>query len=114
MLGGVELNQDNNIMLLDEEKASMRAGRTFLFKINDNIPRNLRSMKQMMTTLEGQSGPLTQTQFEGLLLSMVFSAHQASHQEIRDKKEVWGGVLLQLVNITVHELRGNYLVSYAE
>lgn len=101
-------------MLLDEEMASMRAGRTFLFKINDNVPRNLRSMKQMMTTLEGQSGPLTQTQFEGLLLSMVFSAHQASHQEIRGKKEVWGGVLLQLVNITVHELRGNYLVSYVE
>ncbi|XP_039989732.1 protein FAM180A [Xiphias gladius] len=114
LLGGVEIDQDNNIVLLDKEMASMRAGRAFLSQINDNIPRSLSSMVQMLTTLEEQrKRPLTQTQFESLVLSMVYSAHQAGHQERKEEQEAWGGVLLQLANVTVHQLRGNYLFSYA-
>lgn len=115
LLGGVELDQDDNIVLLDKEMASMRPGRAFLSEINDNIPRSLSSMAQMATTLEGQrkSRPLTQAQFDSLVLSMVYSAHQAWHQETREEQEAWGGVLLQLANVTVHELRGSHLFNYA-
>ncbi|XP_044050509.1 protein FAM180B [Siniperca chuatsi] len=114
LLGGVELDQDNNIVLLDKEMASMRPGRAFLSEINDNIPRSLSSMVQMVTALEGQRRrPLTQVQFESLVLSMVYSAHQAWHQERKEEQEAWGGVLLQVANVTVHELRGSYLFSYA-
>lgn len=115
LLGGVELDQDDNIVLLDKEMASMRSGRAFLSEINDNIPRSLSSMVQMAATLEGQRRrrPLTRPQFESLVLSMVYSAHQAWHQETREEQEAWGGVFLQLANVTVHELRGSYLFSYA-
>lgn len=112
LLGGVEIDQDDNIILLDQEIASMRLGRAFFSQINDNIPKSQSSMEQMVTTLEGQKRPLTQTQFETLILSMVYSAHQAWHQEKREEQEAWGGVLLQLVNVTVHDLRGSYLFSY--
>uniref|UniRef100_UPI0037E86BC8 protein FAM180A n=1 Tax=Semicossyphus pulcher TaxID=241346 RepID=UPI0037E86BC8 len=113
LLGGVELDQDNNIVLLDKELASMKAGRAFLSQINDNIPRSLSSMEQMVTTLEGQrKRPLTQEQFQSLVLSMVYSAHRTWHQERGEGQEAWGGVLLQLANVTVHELRGGYLYSY--
>ncbi|XP_023250294.1 protein FAM180B [Seriola lalandi dorsalis] len=113
LLGGVELDQDNNIVLLDKEMASMRQGRAFMSKINDDIPKSLSSMVQMVTALEGQRRrPLAQTEFESLILSMVYSAHQAWHQERKEEQEAWGGVLLQLANVTVHELRGNYLFSY--
>ncbi|GAA6221414.1 protein FAM180B [Lates japonicus] len=114
LLGGVEIDRDNNIILLDKEMASMRLGRSFLSQINDNIPRSLSSMVQMVTTMERQKRrPLTKKQFESLVLSMVYSAHQASHQQREEEQEAWGGVLLQLVNVTVHDLRGNYLFSYA-
>ncbi|XP_022610442.1 protein FAM180B [Seriola dumerili] len=113
LLGGVELDQDNNIVLLDKEMASMRQGRAFMSKINDDIPKSLSSMVQMVTALEGQRRrPLAQAEFESLILSMVYSAHQAWHQERKEEQEAWGGVLLQLANVTVHELRGNYLFSY--
>ncbi|XP_074534248.1 protein FAM180B [Halichoeres trimaculatus] len=112
LLGGVELDKDNNIVLLDEELASMRPGRAFLSQINDNIPRSLSATRQMVTTLEGQrKRPLTQDQFDSLVLSMVYSAHRAGHQE-GEKRESWGGVLLRLANVTVQELRGSYLFSY--
>nr|XP_046250114.1 protein FAM180B [Scatophagus argus] len=113
LLGGVEMDQDNNIVLLDKELASMRSGRAFLSQINDNIPRSRSSMLQMVTTLEVQRRPLTEAQFESLVLSIVYSAYQAQHQDRDEEREAWGGVLLQLANVTVHELRGSYLFNYA-
>lgn len=108
------MDQDRNIVLLDKEMASMRQGRAFLSKINDDIPRSLSSMVQMVTTLERQRRrPLTPTEFDSVILSMVYSAHQAWHQERKEDQEAWGSVLLQLANVTVHELRGSYLFSYA-
>eukprot|EP00064_Thunnus_orientalis_P006200 superscaffoldBa00000636_g6216 len=113
LLGGVEIDQDNNIVLLDKEMASMRPGRAFLAKVNDSIPRSLSPMVQMVDTLKSQRRPMTQAQFDSLVLNLVYSAHQAWHQDTKKEQERWGGVLLQLVNITVHELRGNYLFNYA-
>lgn len=107
------MDQDNNIVLLDKELASMRSGRAFLSQINDNIPRSQSSMVQMANTLKSQRRPLTQAQFDGLVLSVVYSAHQAWHQEREEEQEAWGTVLLQLANVTVRELRGSYLFSYA-
>ncbi|XP_037110240.1 protein FAM180A isoform X2 [Syngnathus acus] len=112
LLGGVELNQDNNIVLLDEEMASMRSGRAFLSQINDNIPRSLSSMEQMVDMLKSQKKqPLTQDQFDTLVLTTVLSAHRAGTGR-PEEQEAWGEVLLQLANITVHELRGSYLFNY--
>ncbi|XP_077374234.1 protein FAM180A [Festucalex cinctus] len=113
LLGGVELNRDNNIILLDEEMASMRPGRAFLSQINDNIPRSLSSMEQMLDMLKSHGKqPLTQDQFESLILSTVLSAHRARNQHQPEDRVAWGDVLLQLANVTVHELRGSYLFNY--
>ncbi|XP_034391986.1 protein FAM180B [Cyclopterus lumpus] len=115
LLRGVAMDRDNNIVMLDEEMASMRQGRAFLSQINDNIPRSLSSMLHMATTLEGQKRgrPMTQNQFDTLVLSMVYSAQQARHQERKKERTAWSEVLHQLANYTVYELRGNYLFSYA-
>ncbi|XP_042352213.1 protein FAM180A [Plectropomus leopardus] len=115
LLGGLELDSDNNIVMLDKEMASMRQGRAFLSQINDNFPKSLSSMVQMVTILSGErrEKPLTQDQFDNLVLSMVYSAQQAKHQEGNLEQEAWGVVLLQLANVTVHELRGGYLFNYA-
>ncbi|XP_054476813.1 protein FAM180B [Anoplopoma fimbria] len=115
LLGGVEIDRDNNIVLLDAELASMRHGRAFLSQINDDIPRSVSSMLHMVTTLEGErrGRPLAQDQFDSLVLSMVYSAQQAWHQERNEEQKDWSEVFLQLANITVYELRGSHLFSYA-
>lgn len=92
----------------------MRSGRAFLSHINDNIPRSRSSMEQMATTLESpRKRPLTWEQFDRLVLSTVYSAHQAWHQDSEEEQKAWGATLLQLANITVRELRGSYLFNYA-
>lgn len=113
LLSGVETDQDNNIVLVDEEMASMRPGRTFLTQINDNVPRGVSAMLQTANTLKAHKRrPLTQEQFQTLVLSMVYAAHQARNPEGREEHAAWGGALLQLANVTVQELRGSYLFSY--
>uniref|UniRef100_A0A3Q2YBE7 Family with sequence similarity 180 member A n=1 Tax=Hippocampus comes TaxID=109280 RepID=A0A3Q2YBE7_HIPCM len=105
LLGGVELNQDSNIVLLDEEMASMRPGRAFLSRVNNNIPRSLSSMQQMVDVLKSRrKEPMTQDLFESLVLSMVRSAYQTGNQRRPKDREAWGEMLLQLANLTVHEL----------
>ncbi|KAF7224334.1 protein FAM180A [Nothobranchius furzeri] len=111
LLGGVATDQDN-IFLLDEEMSSMRKGKEFLSHINDGIPKTPNAMELMVHTLQNHPKKhLTQDQFESLILSMVYSAHQAQVQGSKEKQEAWGGVLLQLANITVFELRGSFLVN---
>lgn len=113
LLGGLELDRDNNVVLLDQELASMRVGRAFLSHINDHIPRDRRSMMQMVSALGGQRGrPLPPAQFDGVVLSLVYSALRGQRQD-GEERLAWAEALLQLANVTVHELRGSYLLSYA-
>uniref|UniRef100_A0A3Q2R0K6 Family with sequence similarity 180 member A n=1 Tax=Fundulus heteroclitus TaxID=8078 RepID=A0A3Q2R0K6_FUNHE len=104
LLFGLEINQDDNVVLLDEELASMRKGQDFLSRINDGIPKSLSSMQLMAQNME--KTPPTRDQFENLVLSMVYSALQARVQRSREEREAWGGVLLQLANVTTYKLRG--------
>lgn len=112
----MELDRDDNIVLLDKELASMRSGRAFLSQINDGIPRGRGSMEQMAVELESQrKRPLARDQFDTLVLSMVYSAHRAGRRdraEEKEDRENWGALLLQLANVTVHDLRGTHLFNY--
>ncbi|XP_037834362.1 uncharacterized protein LOC119617475 [Kryptolebias marmoratus] len=113
LLGGMVIDQDD-VFLLDEEMASMRKGREFLDRINEGIPKSLSSMELEVSRMRArQQKPLTLDQFEKLVLSMVYSAHQAQVQGSKEERQAWGGVLLQLANITVYELRGSFLLSYS-
>lgn len=87
----------------------MRKGRKFLAQINDGIPKSLSSMELMMQAHRRK--PLSPDQFDHLVLSLVYSAHQAQVRESEEERQAWGGVLLQLANITVYELRGSFLFS---
>lgn len=108
------MDQDNNVVLLDQELASMRLGRAFLTQINDHIPRSWSSMMQMASTLGDQrSRPLPTDHFDRVVLSLVYSALQGNKQDREEERQAWAGALLQLANVTVHELRGSYLFSYS-
>lgn len=111
----MELDRDNNIVLLDQELASMKSGRAFLSQINDGIPRGRSSMEQLAMDLESQrKRPLAWDQFNTLVLSMVYSAHRAGRLDgAEEDREKWSELLLQLANVTVHDLRGTHLFNYA-
>ncbi|XP_063053822.1 protein FAM180A [Engraulis encrasicolus] len=105
LLGGLEMDSDNNIVMLDEELASMRQGRAFLAVFNDKIPKSLPLLEDMALTLEGQKRPLSPTSFETLLLGTVYSAYQARRQQTEKEQHAWMDVLGRLANVTFVELR---------
>jgi hypothetical protein len=108
LLGGVEIDQDNNFVLLDREMASMRQGRAFLAQINDNIPKTLPSVEAMLSTLKGpRHTSNSRVQFDSLVLTIVYSAHLAKTLEREEDQLAWAGILQRLANVTVQELRGN-------
>lgn len=70
-------------------------------------------MMQMASMLDSQrSSSLPPAQFDRVVLSLVYSALRGQQRD-REERRAWGEVLLQLANVTVHELRGSYLFSYA-
>jgi len=108
---GVELDQDNNFVLLDQEMASMRQGRAFLAQINDDVPKTLTSMEALVGTVEDPRQRSTSgIPFHSLVLSMVYSAHFAKTLEGEDQL-AWAGILHRLANVTIHELRGTFLTD---
>lgn len=71
-------------------------------------------MKQMASVLGAQrSRPLPAPQFDRVVLGLVYSALQGQRRGAEEERQAWAGVLLQLANVTVHQLRGSYLFSYA-
>lgn len=119
LLSGLQLDRDNNVVLLDQELASMRPGRVFLSQINDDVPRSISSMQQLVGRLQRpRSRPLDPQQFHSLVLSMVRTALQAlgpsqeeQQEQLQEERQAWAGVLLQLGNVTVYELRGRHLLT---
>lgn len=92
----------------DQELASMRQGRAFLTFINDNIPKTVAAMKELLITLEDQEESISQSSFETLILGIVYSAYQVQKQEA-ERQEVqqkdWADVLGRLANVTLVQIR---------
>ncbi|KAL2092975.1 hypothetical protein ACEWY4_010287 [Coilia grayii] len=107
LLGGIEIDADNNIALLDQELASMRQGRAFLALFNDKIPKSLSLLEDMAITLEDPR-PLSSTSFETLVLGTVYSAYQARRQRPEKEQQAWMDILGRLANVTFVKLRRAY------
>ncbi|XP_066556792.1 protein FAM180A isoform X2 [Amia ocellicauda] len=105
LLRGLVIEKDNNIVLQDEELASMRQGRVFVSLINDNVPKSRVTMQRLLGRLQAERWPLEMFHFETLVLGAVYSAHQARRQKSAEEQAVWGGLLMQLVNTTLLDLR---------
>lgn len=108
LLSGLVIDADNNIGMRDQEMASMRQGRAFLSLINDNIPKTVPAMEELLVSWEGEDQPFSQSRFETLILGIVYSAYQVQKQEA-EKEEVqqkaWADVLGRMANVTFTQLR---------
>ncbi|XP_026878157.1 protein FAM180A [Electrophorus electricus] len=100
LLSGLVIDADNNVALRDEEMASMKQGRAFLSLINDNVPKTVPAMEELLATLEEGEQSFSQSRFETLILGMIYSAYQVQEQD-----HAWPWVLGRLANVTLNQLR---------
>ncbi|XP_007256040.3 protein FAM180A [Astyanax mexicanus] len=108
LLGGLKIDADNNVGIRDQEMASMRQGRAFLTHLNDNIPKTVPAMEELLVTLEGKDQSFSQPRFETLIFGIVYSAYQVQKQEAEREEaqqKAWADVLGRLANVTFIQLR---------
>uniref|UniRef100_A0A3B1JMN2 Uncharacterized protein n=1 Tax=Astyanax mexicanus TaxID=7994 RepID=A0A3B1JMN2_ASTMX len=108
LLGGLKIDADNNVGIRDQEMASMRQGRAFLTHLNDNIPKTVPAMEELLVTLEGKDHSFSQPRFETLIFGIVYSAYQVQKQEAEREEaqqKAWADVLGRLANVTFIQLR---------
>ncbi|XP_006642767.1 protein FAM180A [Lepisosteus oculatus] len=105
LLGGLVIDDDDNIYMLDEEMASMRKGKVFITLLNDYVPKTVITMERMLAALPYQEKPLELFRFETLVLGTVYSAYQMRRQHLEHPQKAWGGLLVRLVNATLVDLR---------
>ncbi|KAK2894707.1 hypothetical protein Q8A67_011936 [Cirrhinus molitorella] len=102
---GLEIDVDNNVVMRDQEMASMRQGRAFLSLINDSIPKSVSAMEKLLAMLEEQDNSFTQARFETLLLGTIYSAYQARNQRLESEQQAWMDILGRFANVTFVQLR---------
>lgn len=107
LLGGLVINSDNNISLMDEELASMRQGRAFTAHLNDHVPKTLVAMEKLLALTSTQEKSLHPLRFEIFILGAVYSAYQMKRQTNEQDQQAWGGVLARLASAVLSDLRSN-------
>ncbi|XP_062861070.1 protein FAM180A [Trichomycterus rosablanca] len=105
MLSGLAIDEDNNVVMLDEELASMKRGRVFLTLINDHIPKTTPAMEQLLVSLEEEEESVNQDKFEMLILGIIYSAYQVRKQKQEILQQAWAGVLERLMKVTLVQIR---------
>lgn len=99
------IDEDNNVGMRDQEMASMRQGRVFLSLINDDIPKSVPAMEELLVMLEKEEQSFNQDHSEAVILGMIFSAYQAREKRQESQRQAWAGVLSRLANVTLVQLR---------
>ncbi|XP_060778946.1 protein FAM180A [Neoarius graeffei] len=105
LLSGLVIDEDNNVGMRDQEMASMRQGRVFLSLINDDIPKSVPAMEELLVMLEKEEQSFNQDHSEAVILGMIFSAYQAREKRQESQRQAWAGVLSRLANVTLVQLR---------
>lgn len=99
------IDEDNNVGMRDQEIASMRQGRVFLSLINDDIPKTVPAMEELLVMLEEEAQSFNEDHFETLILGIIYSAYQVREKRQESQQQAWAGVLGRLANVTLVQLR---------
>lgn len=99
------IDEDNNVGMRDQEMASMRQGRVFLSLINDDIPKTVPAMEELLVMLEEEAQSFNEDHFETLILGIIYSAYQVREKRQESQQQAWAGVLGRLANVTLVQLR---------
>ncbi|KAI5623995.1 protein FAM180A [Silurus asotus] len=105
LLRGLVIDEDNNVGIRDQEMASMKQGRVFLSLINDDIPKTVLAMEELLIMLEEEEQSFNQGNFETLLLGIIYSAYQVHDKRQESQQQAWASVLGRLANVTLVQLR---------
>ncbi|KAM9481666.1 protein FAM180A [Clarias gariepinus] len=103
LLRKLVIDEDSNVGMQDKEMASMKLGRVFLSRINDDIPKTVPGMQELLIMFEEEQQSFNDDTFETLILGIIYSAYQAHEKRQESQQQAWAGVLGRLANVTLRK-----------
>ncbi|XP_067855742.1 protein FAM180A-like [Heptranchias perlo] len=103
LLGGLNIDDNFKCSLKDEELSSMRAAKKFDVIVNNIIPKNIADIQRLTYRLSNYTGQLKLEDFERTLLTLVFTAYQASRSH-GHQQDTWAESLVSLFQALKRDL----------
>ncbi|NXI41588.1 F180B protein, partial [Galbula dea] len=101
--GGLDVQANRAIQLLDEELASLRPARRLLKILEDEVPKMPTEVEQHLRYYSLTDTPLPLTEFDRLLLTSVYCAYQVRFTQGLEKN-LWISFFSQLVDEIFRDL----------
>ncbi|XP_009976267.1 PREDICTED: protein FAM180B [Tauraco erythrolophus] len=101
--GGLAVEADGTMRLRDEELASLRPARRFTRVLEDEVPKTAAEVEQHLRYYSLSDTPLPLPEFERLLFTSVYCAHQVRSSQGLDKN-LWIHFFSQLVDEIFRDL----------
>ncbi|XP_038636463.1 protein FAM180A isoform X2 [Scyliorhinus canicula] len=104
LLGGLNIDNNFKCSLKDEELASLRSAKKFDVIVNHIIPKNITEIRRLTYRLSKYIGQLRSEDFERTLLTLVFTAYQASRSQ-GHQQDTWEESLVNIFQALIHDLK---------
>ncbi|GCB75161.1 protein FAM180A [Scyliorhinus torazame] len=104
LLGGLNIDNNFKCFLKDEELASLRSAKKFDLIVNHIIPKNIIDIRRLTYRLSKYSGQLKSEDFERTMLTLVFTAYQASKSQ-GHQQDTWAESLVNIFQALIHDLK---------
>uniref|UniRef100_A0A8B9QR09 F180B protein n=1 Tax=Apteryx owenii TaxID=8824 RepID=A0A8B9QR09_APTOW len=100
---GLEIEANTMVQLRDEELASLRPARRFLWILENEVPKTPTEIEQQLKYYSLTDTPLPVTEFDHLLFTSVYCAYQIRSIQGLDKN-LWISLFSQLVDEIFRDL----------
>ncbi|XP_078076092.1 protein FAM180A [Mustelus asterias] len=104
LLGGLNVDDNLKCHLKDEELASLRAAKAFDVIVNHIIPKNIVDIQRLTYRLSKYIGQLKSEDFERTLLTLVFTAYQASRFQ-GHQQDTWAESVVNIFQALIRDLK---------
>ncbi|NXV74422.1 F180B protein, partial [Atlantisia rogersi] len=101
--GGLDIQANGTIRLRDEELASLRSARRFMWILEDEVPKTPAEIEQHLNRYSLADTPLPLSEFDHLLFTSVYCAYQLRSVQGLDKN-LWIRFFFQLVDEVFRDL----------
>ncbi|XP_074554833.1 protein FAM180A [Halichoeres trimaculatus] len=106
LLSGMQIQDGDPTMLIpDEELASLRSVEKLEVICEDVVPRRLSDIRRLTAELAQRQRPLSQTDFERTVLTLVYSAQTLARLEDQQQREAWTDSVMELFKAVQKDLR---------
>lgn len=106
LLAGMQIRgEKHNLLIPDEELASLRSVKKLEVICEDVLPKKLSDIRRLMAELADRRQHLSWQDFERTVLTLVYTSQILAQMSDQNQKELWMEAMVQLVRALQRDLK---------